>query len=116
MSHWSATRKLLFRQFQDSEGEIRSAVSTVLRRQEMGGGDGDGRSIVDRAICSEPLARLYGDWMRFAACGDMAGAALAAWMGRGHRHEDEDCGVFRLMAEVMNVGAGDFEHRGTATR
>ena len=27
----------------------------------LGGIDGAGRSIVDRAICSEPLARLYGD-------------------------------------------------------
>ena len=41
--------------------EIRSAVSTVLRRQDLGGVDEDWRSIVDRAICSEPLARLYGD-------------------------------------------------------
>jgi hypothetical protein len=41
--------------------EIRSAVSTVLRAQDLGGVDGDGRSIVDRAICSKPLARLYGD-------------------------------------------------------
>ena len=30
-------------------------------RQELSGGVDVERSIVDRAICSEPLARLYGD-------------------------------------------------------
>jgi len=44
---------------------MRSAVSTVLRGQNLGDLDRVGRSIVDRAICSEPLARGYGDWMRF---------------------------------------------------
>jgi hypothetical protein len=35
----------------DDGREIRGAVSTVLCKQDLGGDDGDGRSIVDRAIC-----------------------------------------------------------------
>ena len=45
----------------------------------------------------------------------MAWAGLAAWLGGGHRHEDEECGLFRLMAEVREVGARYFEHRDAAT-
>ena len=39
----------------DNCREIRGAVSTVLRQQDLGGDDGDGRSIVDRAIFARPL-------------------------------------------------------------
>ena len=45
----------------------------------------------------------------------MAWAGLAAWLGGGHRHEEEECGLFRLMAEVREVGARYFEHRDAAT-
>lgn len=54
--------------------------------------------------------------MEQGACGDIAGAALAAWLRVGHGQEDEECGVFRLMVEVREFGAGDFEHRGAVTR
>jgi len=48
--------------------------------------------------------------------GDIAWGALAAGAGARHRHEDGDCGVLEPRPEVMDVGAGDFEHRGAATR
>ena len=54
--------------------------------------------------------------MRFAACGDMARGALAAWLGGRDGPDDGDCSVLRSRAVVMDVGAGDFEHRGAATR
>ena len=41
---------------------------------------------------------------------------MAAWMGDGHRHEDGDCRVVRSNAGVRKVGAGDFGHKGAATR
>ena len=53
--------------------------------------------------------------MRFAACGDMARGALAAWLGGRDGLDDGDCSVLRSRAVVMDVGAGDFEHKGVAT-
>ena len=50
------------------------------------------------------------------AWGDIAGAALAGWLRGGRGQGDEERGVFGLMAEVVEVGAGDFAHRGAATR
>ena len=37
------------------------------------------------------------------------------WMGHGARYESRDCRVVRSSAGVRGVGAGDFEHKGTAT-
>lgn len=53
--------------------------------------------------------------MRFEACGDIAWGAVAAGSGAGHRHEDGDCGVLEARSEVMDVSAGDFEHKGAVT-
>ena len=54
--------------------------------------------------------------MRFEGWRDIAWAVLAAWMGRGHRPKDRDCRVVGSSAGVREVGAGDFGHKGRATR
>ena len=46
----------------------------------------------------------------------MARGALAAWLGGRDGPEDGEWSVLRSRAVVMDVGAGDFEHRGTVTR
>jgi hypothetical protein len=53
--------------------------------------------------------------MRLAACWDIAWAAFTAWLGGRQRHEAGDCGVLEPKPEVMDVGAGDFEHKGAVT-
>lgn len=69
--------------------QIYSAVSTVLRRQELGGGVAVERSIVDRAICSKPGEDLAGQLLRGISlhCSNFVLTGALPWRKRF------DCGV-----------------------
>jgi hypothetical protein len=62
----------------------------VLRRQELGGGVDVEWSIVDRAICSEPLARLDGNRILLVGCAGVAWASLKARLGDEQRQGMRD--------------------------